>query len=100
MICGGILAARRAVSTSPGNANNASACSATDAASAYCRTRLSVTKLAAFAYFRFHGEVTTKVLLVPRRVYPPLENSCSSYVPGASVAGIAKDTLPLAVPVV
>jgi hypothetical protein len=43
---------------------------------------------------------TVKLLLTARRVYPPLENSRSSYVPGASVAGIAKDTLPLAAPVV
>ena len=34
MICGGMLAARRAVSTRSGNASNRSACSASDAASA------------------------------------------------------------------
>jgi hypothetical protein len=43
---------------------------------------------------------TVRLLLVARRVYPPLENRRSSYVPGASVAGIVKGTLPLAVPVV
>jgi hypothetical protein len=51
-------------------------------------------------FIRFHGEVTTNVLLVPRRVYQLLANKRSSYVPGASVAGIVKGTLPLAVPVV
>jgi hypothetical protein len=44
--------------------------------------------------------VTVKLLPTARRVYPPFENSCSSYVPGASVAGIVKGTLPLAAPVV
>jgi hypothetical protein len=43
---------------------------------------------------------TVKLLLTARRVYPSLEKSRSSYVPGASVAGIVKGTLPLAVPVV
>ena len=43
--------------------------------------------------------VTAKLLLTARRVYPPLANRRSSYVPGASVAGIVKGTLPLAVPV-
>src|SRR6266850_2268748 len=44
--------------------------------------------------------VTVKLLLTARRVYPPLENRRSSYVPGASVAGIVKGKLPFAVPVV
>jgi hypothetical protein len=44
--------------------------------------------------------VTVKLLPTARRVYPPFENRRSSYVPGASVAGIVKGTLPLAVPVV
>jgi hypothetical protein len=44
--------------------------------------------------------VTVKLLLTARRVYPSLENRRSSYVPGVTVGGIAKGTLPLAVPVV
>jgi hypothetical protein len=44
--------------------------------------------------------VTEKLWLTARRVYPLLENRRSSYVPGASVAGIVKGTLPLAAPVV
>jgi len=44
--------------------------------------------------------VTVKLLLTARRVYPPLENRRSWYVPGASPAGIVKGTLPLAAPVV
>jgi hypothetical protein len=44
--------------------------------------------------------VTVKLWLTARRVYPLLENRRSSYVPGASVAGIVKGTLPLAAPVV
>jgi hypothetical protein len=43
---------------------------------------------------------TVKLLLTARRVELLLENKRSSYVPGASVAGIVKGTLPLAVPVV
>jgi hypothetical protein len=43
---------------------------------------------------------TVKLLLTARRVVLLFVNRRSSYVPAASVAGIVKGTLPLAVPVV
>jgi hypothetical protein len=45
-------------------------------------------------------ETTVKLLLTARRVTLLFANKRSSYVPGASEAGIVKGTLPLAVPVV